>query len=359
MSNNQILPPEWTTQAGILVAWPHEKTDWAPHLEAIQATYTQIARAIATRQSLLIVCNDDRHLAQVRRQLRLAHIDLKSVHFALAPFGDTWIRDYGPLTVLLHGMPKLLDFRFNAWGGKYPASLDDAVTRALYNANVFGDTAVETIPLVLEGGSIEVDGAGGLLTTHGCLMSSTRNPGLDKSALEAELSGLLGIKRVFWLEHGFLVGDDTDSHIDMLARFCDVNTIAYTACEDHGDEHYQSLKRMEAELRGLRTHAGAPYDLISLPLPQPTYNYKGRRLPASYANFLIINDAVLLPTYRDPMDEIACRRLASVFRDREIVPVDCTALIHQYGSLHCATMQLPQGVFINDASRTSPTRQQP
>jgi agmatine/peptidylarginine deiminase len=357
MPGNQHLPPEWATQAGILLAWPHEKTDWAPSLEPIQATYAEMAREITTRQPLLIVCNDDRHLAQVRRQLRLADIDLGSVHFALAPFGDTWVRDYGPLTVLFRGVPKMLDFRFNAWGGKYPASLDNAVTRALHDASIFGDTALESIPLVLEGGSIEVDGAGGLLTTCACLMSSTRNPGLDKPVLEAKLSALMGAERVSWLEHGFLVGDDTDSHIDMLARFCDANTIAYTACEDPGDDHYQSLKVMEAELRDFRTHAGAPYDLIPLPLPQPIRDHEGRRLPASYANFLIINGAVLLPAYRDSMDEVACHRLADVFPDREIVPVDCTALIHQYGSLHCATMQLPQGVTINDASRTSSTRQ--
>lgn len=357
MSDNQHLPPEWAVQAGVLLAWPHERTDWAPWLAAVEDTYTKIVHQIATRQPVLIICKDRRHLACVRERLCRGILDTNRVRFAIAPFGDTWVRDYGPLTVLVKGKPKLLDFRFNAWGGKYSASLDNAATRALHDAGAFGDTEIEAVSLVLEGGSIEVDGAGGLLTTSMCLTSSTRNSGLNKPVLEAQLRRLLGVRRVLWLEHGFLAGDDTDSHIDVLARFCDANTIAYTACDDLDDEHYRPLKTMEAELRAFRTRAGAPYDLIPLPLPQPIRDHEGRRLPASYANFLIINGAVLLPTYGDPMDAVARHRLADAFPDREIVRVDCTALIQQYGSLHCATMQLPEGLAINDASGINSTRQ--
>jgi agmatine/peptidylarginine deiminase len=285
-------------------------------------------------------------------------VDGAAVRFAIAPFNDTWTRDYGPITTLCEDRPKLLDFGFNAWGEKYAGSLDDAVTRSLHADGVFGEASLETVPLVLEGGSIEGDGAGTLLTTSHCLLASTRNPTLDRGALEERFNTLFGVERVLWLEQGFIAGDDTDSHIDMLARFCGRTAIAYTACKDRGDEHYRPLNKMEAELQSFRTPAGEPYRLIPLPLPAPIHDADGRRLPASYSNFLIINGAVLLPIYGDPADAIARARLQQCFPDRDIVGVDCTALIQQYGSLHCMTMQLPEGVTINDASGISSARQQ-
>lgn len=340
-----------------MLAWPHAQTDWAACLDAVDDTYADIAREIAAREALLIVCRDDRHLAHVRGRLRSEGARLDVVRFAIAPFDDTWIRDYGPLTVLTGGRLKLLDFRFNAWGEKYAASKDNAVTRALHAAGAFGDIPIETIGMVLEGGSIEVDGAGSLLTTRHCLLAQTRNPDLGRLALERRLKMLFGVERVLWLQHGFIRGDDTDSHVDMLARFCDPLTIAYTACDDPADEHDQALKAMEAELQSFRTCEGTPYRLVPLPIPKPIYNQQGQRLPASYANFLIINDAVLLPVYNDPADRVVVERLQQVFSGREIIGIDCTALIQQYGSLHCATMQLPEGVIINDASRLNSARE--
>ena|SRR5680860_1040339 len=363
MPNNSRLPAEWAPQSGVMLAWPHEGTDWVETLAAVESTYAEIARQIARRELVMIVCADDAHLRRVRQLLRAQAVDLAAVRLTVTPFNDTWIRDYGPLTVSSNGVPRLLDFRFNAWGGKYPASLDDALPRALHGKGAFGDIALERLSLVLEGGSIDVDGEGSMLTTRACLLSSTRNPALNQSALEAVFRKQLGIEQVLWLAHGYLAGDDTDSHIDILARFCDAETIAYTACDDPNDPHYAPLKAMAAELAAFRTLAGQPYRLIPLPLPAPIYAAGGQRLPASYSNFLIINGAVLLPIYDDPADELARQRLGAAFPDREIVGVDCTALIQQYGSLHCMTMQLPAGVHLgsdeSDASGTGTTRQQP
>ena len=355
MSDGQRLPAEWARQAGVMLAWPHKHTDWISSLNAVEFTYIEIAREIARRERLLIICCDNDHQVRVCDRLRTEAINLAAIAFAIVPFNDTWVRDYGSLTVLCGRAPKLLNFQFNAWGGKYAAALDDAVTRTLHRQGVFGDMALETLPIVLEGGSIDVDGAGSLLTTRNCLLAPTRNPDLSRPALETQLKTLFGIKRILWLKHGGLAGDDTDSHIDMLARFCDANTLAYTTSHDPDDQHFQPLKSMESELKSFRTLEGEPYRLIPLPLPAPVYNPEGQRLPASYSNFLIINDAVLLPTYNDPADALARRRLQSVFARREIVSIDCTALIQQYGSLHCLTMQFPEGATINDASRTRTT----
>ncbi|MBA2490476.1 MAG: agmatine deiminase family protein [Gammaproteobacteria bacterium] len=362
MQHIQRLPAEWAPQSGVMLAWPHEATDWAGTLAAAESTYVEIARQIAWRELVIIVCADDVHLGYVRERLRAETVDLASMRLTVAPFNDTWIRDYGPLTVLSNGAPRLLDFRFNAWGGKYPASLDDALTGALHGKGAFGNIALERLFLVLEGGSIDVDGEGCMLTTRACLLSPTRNPGVDQSILEASFNEHFGIEQVLWLTHGQLAGDDTDSHIDMLARFCDPRTIAYTACDDPNDPHYAPLKAMAAELAAFRTFEKQPYRVIPLPLPAPIISGDGQRLPASYSNFLIINDAVLLPIYDDPADEIARLRLGAAFPEREIVCIDCTALIQQYGSLHCMTMQLPAGVHLrsdeSDANGTGTTRQQ-
>ncbi len=340
-----------------MLAWPHQQTDWADSLPAIERTYIDIAREIATREFVLIVCHDTSERARVLTLLHAQGLHLSRVRCAVAPFNDTWIRDFGPLTVMVGKKPKLLDFGFNAWGGKYAASLDDAVTRLLHAAGAFGDVELESLPLVLEGGSIEVDGAGTLLTTSSCLLTNTRNRGLGREALEQRLQQLFGHQRTLWLDQGYISGDDTDSHVDMLARFCDAETIVYSACDDPADEHYHPLKAMAAELRAFRTASGAPYRLIPLPIPRPIFNRTGKRLPASYANFLIVNAAVLLPVYNDRADQTAIAELGSAFPGREIVTVDCTALIQQYGSLHCATMQLPEGVTINDASGIGTARQ--
>ena len=341
-----VLPPEWSPQSGVMITWPHEHSDWRDLLADVEPVYMQLARHITRREKLLISCWDDDHAAHVRDRLHAAHADPERVFLHCVHSNDTWTRDYGPLTVLEQGKPRLLNFTFNGWGDKFSATLDNQVTRRLHEAGAFGKAPLSVIDLVLEGGSIEVDGHGGLLTTENCLLAPTRNPTLGRAQIEERLRDWFGAERILWLSRGHLVGDDTDSHIDTLARFCDPHTIAYVACDDPGDEHYDELQQMEAELQVFRDHQNRHYRLVPLPWPAAKYDAEDdRRLAASYANFLIINGAVLAPTYDDPADAEALRRLRTCFPDREVIGVPCLPLIRQNGSLHCITMQLPAGVL--------------
>jgi agmatine/peptidylarginine deiminase len=336
--------PEWAPQAGVMVTWPHDQTDWRDDLERVDACFAAIAREVTRRETLLAVCRDAAHVDHVRVLVAGAGGDPGRVACAVAPSNDTWARDHGPIAVRRDGALRLLDFHFNGWGGKYPADLDDRITRTIHAAGAFDGVALESIDLVLEGGSLDVDGRGTLLTTASCLLAPTRNPGLDRAAVEAALRTHLGVARVLWLEHGALEGDDTDGHIDTLARFCDGQTIVYQACEDPADSHYDALRAMAAELAALRDADDQPYRLVALPWPRPAYDpVTGRRLPATYANFLIVNGAVLVPAYDDPADEEARFVFARCFPDREIVSIDCRPLIRGFGSLHCVTIQLPVG----------------
>jgi agmatine/peptidylarginine deiminase len=328
-----------------MLTWPHDRSDWAPNLTQAEQTFAAIASAVSRFERLLIVCRDEAHRISVAGQLAAAGVPVESSLLYLAQSNDTWARDHGPITVVCGEERRLLDFRFNGWGGKYPAGLDDAITCALAAQNAFGATPRQSVDMVLEGGAIEVDGSGTLLTTERCLLAPTRNPGMSRHDIERQLSDLLGLNRVLWLKHGYLAGDDTDSHIDTLARFCDRDTIAYVACDDPADEHFTELAAMESELRALRTPAGAPYRLVPLPMPRAQYDEDGGRMPATYANFLIINGAVLVPVYNDSADDIALRRLEPCFPGREIIGINCQPLIHQHGSLHCVTMQIPAGVL--------------
>lgn len=343
--SRRVLPAEWAPQSGVMLTWPHPHGDWRPWLEQVEPVFIAIAREIARRETLLITCYDAAHRAHVATRLRDANVDPARTLLQVCVNDDTWARDHGPITVVEDGRPRLLDFIFNGWGGKFPAEHDNALTRTLHSADAFGSTTLESIDLVLEGGSIETDGLGTLLTTRRCLLAPTRNPDLDQAGIEARLHEQLGVVRFLWLVHGYLAGDDTDSHIDTLARFCDPRTIAYVHCDDPDDEHHAELTAMARELQSFADASGQPYRLVPLPWPAAKYAEDGRRLPATYANFLIINDAVLVPTYRDPADEEALRVLGQCFPDREIIGIDCRTLIEQYGSLHCVTMQLPEGVL--------------
>lgn len=340
------LPAEWARQDAVLLTWPHPRSDWRPWLAEVEATFVAMARAITERERLIVSCFDRDHRVHVDGVLRGAGVPPERVALFIAPSNDVWVRDHGPITVVADdGVPRLLDFRFNGWGRKYPHDLDNAITQTLHQAGAFGETRIEPVDLILEGGSIESDGEGTLLTTTHCLLSPERNPTYDCRGLEAAFARQFGIRRVLWLKHGHLSGDDTDGHIDTLARFCDPRTIAYVACDDPSDSDYDELAAMAAQLRSFQTADGRPYRLIPLPLPSPKYDAEGERLPATYANFLIINGAVLVPTYDDPADAVALERLAECFPDRELVAIDALPLIRQYGSIHCATMQLPAGVL--------------
>ncbi len=328
-----------------MLTWPHAHSDWQAFLDKVEPVFCNLALHISKHEQVLISCWDANHREHIQSRLNEKGLDLSKVHFHIVPSNDTWARDHGPITVVNQGQPRLLDFSFNGWGNKYDAKLDNAITRQLCRQNAFGNTPLESIDLVLEGGSIETDGMGTLLSTSRCLLSPHRNPSLDKPQVEQRLSHLLGVNRFLWLAHGHLAGDDTDSHIDTLARFCSADTICYVSCDDPQDEHYSALESMAAELTNFRQANGEPYTLVPLPMPHPIHNEDGTRLPATYANFLIINDAVLVPTYQDKNDSLALERVAQCFPQREIIAVDCKPLIEQYGSLHCVTMQLPSGVL--------------
>lgn len=343
-----FLPAEWSAQDAILLTWPHSDSPWKRHLAAVEAVFCDIVRHVSQRQLLLIVYRDATQLAHIQGLLRQAGADAGRLRYAQANSDDSWARDHGPITVLCGGEPLLLDFRFNGWGGKFPAQQDDAITATLSAASAFGHTPLQRVDMVLEGGALEVDGSGSLLATETSVLSNSRNPGMTRAQIETRLKELLGLTRILWLRHGTLAGDDTDGHIDTLARFCDPQTIVYCHCQDSKDEHYDELQAMEQELRALRSISGVPYRLLPLPLPQAIHNATGQRLPASYANFLIINDAVLVPVYRDAADAQALDTLRECFPGREIIAINGLPLIQQYGSLHCITMQLPAGVLAAD-----------
>lgn len=332
-----------------MLTWPHAQGDWADALQEVEAVLFTIAREIARREMLLINCATADMANRVTRVLYEAGVPPEHVITALVPSNDSWARDHGPLTVLQQGQPRLLDFRFNGWGNKYPSQADNAITARLTDQGHFGDTPVEFVDLVLEGGSIDSDGAGSLLTTRSCLLHPQRNPQLSAERLAETLCQQLGAQRLLWLQHGALEGDDSDGHIDMLARFTDPDSIVYQSCREPGYRYHAGLQSMQQELVQFRTLSGKPYRLRALPWPSARYRTDdGSRLPASYANFLVINGAVLLPVYDDPADDEAAAVLQACFPQRDIIPIPCLPLIQQFGSLHCLTMQFPKAVGFGD-----------
>lgn len=337
------FPAEWEPQDAILLAWPHAGTDWAARLPSVEATCAALISAISRFQPVLLCVPDAAVEATARAQLGQAGAIDARIRCIRIDYDDTWLRDSGPITLFdATGAPRFLDFRFTGWGGKFGAERDDALVAGLATRDILAAEAVERIDFALEGGAIETDGEGSLLTTWRCL--SERHPRLTRVQIEEVLRTELRQKRVLWLEHGYLEGDDTDAHVDTLARLAPGNAIVYQACDDPNDAHYTELQAMATELADLRTIEGRPYRLHALPWPQPILD-ADRRLAASYANFLIINGAVLMPAYDDPADLAAAKVLAEAFPDRRIIQIPCRPLIWQNGSLHCMTMQIPKGAL--------------
>ena len=329
---------EWEPQSMVQLTWPHKDTDWAPILSEITAVYEEMAREIAKREPLLIVAPKGLPVPQAF-----------NIQRSMFTSNDTWARDHGFITVEetsaisqnpepIEGQPSflvLLDFCFNGWGKKFEAAFDNAINRHLYDQGLVRGTYEDHLDFVLEGGSIESDGKGTVFTTTCCLMAPHRNQPLTQAQIEDRLKQHLGAERVVWINHGSLIGDDTDGHIDTLVRICPDDTLLYIG----GDADHPDLLVMEEELRTLRTLDGRPYRLLRLPLPRPIHDGDDR-LPATYANYLVINGAVLVPTYAQPdLDAEALRTIALAYPDREIVPIDCRPVIRQHGSLHCCTMQ--------------------
>lgn len=353
------LPAEWEPQAATLLTWPHQNTDWNKNIGDADTVYTTLSNTISQHQPLIIVTTDDNHRQHIETLLHLStqatSIQTYPISFYNCPSNDTWTRDYGPISVIQHKQLTLLDFEFNGWGNKYPSTLDTKITSRLVEQHAFQalptiqNTVAKCISLdfVLEGGSIETDGQGTLLTTRHCLLSSTRNPSLNCQQIETFLSDAFGLRRIIWLDHGKLEGDDTDGHIDTLARFISPTQILYQACSDTEDSHFVEFDRMKQQLLDMKQTNGETYQIIELPWPDACHNTEGQRLPATYANFLFINDAVLVPLYDVEQDQKVIALFNNLFsgsfrgiQKRKVIGINCRSLIEQFGSLHCITMNI-------------------
>jgi len=330
------LLPEWHPQWGVLLAWPDAHTDWADHLADAEHCYLDLLTALLDHQQVRLVCRDAASEQRIRALAAERSLDTTRLELIIADYNDTWARDFGPIAVEDDGSVELMDYTFTGWGGKFDADQDNTLNRRLP-----WQLPLHSQSLVLEGGAIDTDGQGNLLTTRHCLRNPNRNPDLSEEELTTLLKKQLGVTDIWWLDHGELEGDDTDAHVDTLARFVDARTIAYVQCRDHDDNHYTSLAAMEQELQQLADQHNLT--LVPLPLPTAQYNREGERLPATYANFLITNEKILLPVYGCDTDQHAIDALQAVAGNRIVTPVNCRVLIEQHGSLHCVTMQLPRG----------------
>ena len=344
-----FLPAEWAEQSAIQLTWPHAATDWRPYLNDIVETFVELTREIARHEQVIIATPDVAGTEALLRH-RLDTNLYANISCYACPTNDTWARDHGAITLMPTETAKqatdarLLDFRFNGWGEKFDWQLDNAITRRLHQQGILNGQLESHDDFVLEGGSIESDGEGTIMTPSMCLMADHRNQPLTRPQIEARLLELLHADRVLWLDHGQLVGDDTDGHIDTIVRMAPNDTLLYIRCDDPQDEQYADFMALEAQLQTLRTREGKPYRLMPLPMPAAMYDGDDR-LPATYANFVIINHAVIVPTYNQPsLDAQAIETIAQAFPSRRVVGIDASTVVRQHGSLHCLTMQYPAGV---------------
>lgn len=340
--NNLRLPAEWESTGAILLSWPHENSDWAYMLDEVTECYIKIIEAIATETNVIIVAPDI-----IIPQKRLCHIEQSRIKYFEIETNDTWARDFGVITTCDNeGNFILNDFQFNGWGLKFASAKDNLITRAMIEQKAIKGLYNNCMGFALEGGSIESDGKGLLLTTSECLLSPNRNGDLSKEDIEKYLIDTFGSKKILWLDSGFLEGDDTDSHIDTLARIAPDDTIVFVGTDNKEDIHYEALLSMKQQLMQFTTLEGNAFNLIELPLPNPIYDEDGYRLPATYANFLIMEKSVIMPIYNQAQkDLLAIQIMQIAFPNHKIITVDCNALIKQHGSLHCVTMQLPKEIL--------------
>ena len=342
--NNYRLPAEWERQDFMQLTWPHENTDWAPILDRITEVYLNMAREIARRERLLIVTQKSADSLRTMLSEHLGDAEMARITFFECDTNDTWARDHGFITLVSDGGKRLLDYCFNGWGMKFAAEKDNAINTKLKEM-LSGDYA-DRLDFVLEGGSIESDGCGTIITTSQCLLAPNRNQPMTKEQIEARLKADLCADRVLWLDYGNLVGDDTDGHIDTIVRLAPNDTLLYIAPTLPNDEQYADFKALEDQLRTLRTAEGKPYRLLPLPMNDAIV-YDDERLPATYANFLVINGAVIVPTYgQAENDEAAKRIIAEAFPEHDIIGIDASIIIRQHGSIHCLTMQYPKGSLV-------------
>ena len=302
---------QWKKQSELLVTFPHNYGDWANHIDEIEEFYLNLIDIVSKYQTCTVLCDD------IKRVKNLVAMN-KNIQLVQIKTNDTWIRDYGPIANY--------NFSFNGWGLKFASNLDNQVSKKLF-------PRLKSKNMILEGGSIDFNGKDTLLTTSRALLEANRNPAWSKKKIEKKLKKYLKVKKVIWIENGLLLGDDTDGHIDTLARFVAKDKIVYTKCYDQKDEHYEQLQAMEKEL--IQTS----YELIALPLPKAKY-LNGYRLPATYCNFVILNGAVIVPLYGEKNDKIVLDIFKVLFPKRDIVGLDANVLIYQHGSIHCATCNI-------------------
>lgn len=353
------LPAEWETPSAILLAWPHRDTDWAPMLTDAQACVASIARALLRRSVPVIILTPDPE--DTRRAINPSDSAVSLLTMVDYLTNDTWTRDYGPLTVISSdGTFIPLDFQFNGWGLKFAADRDNLANLRLADARIFSAPLENHRSFILEGGSLEMDTDGTLLTTSRCLLSPNRNGSDSRADIEKHLASALGIRRFFWLGHGALAGDDTDSHIDTLARFAPGGKIIYCVSENPSDLDHDEIKAMEAEILAICREEG--FTPVPIPLPAPMSDPDdGTQLPATYANFLSIltpegRGLVLVPTYGRPdTDSRALDIIEHAFEGYEVEGIDCSVLVRQHGSLHCTTMQIPLAALQSDLKISPPT----
>ncbi len=337
--SNKVMPAEWEKQSAIMLTWPHKDTDWLPILDRITETYLEIVREIIQTENIIIVAPKVDVIKQAISS-KIPNAEENRILYFECQTNDTWARDHAFITLRDGIKIYYLDFKFNGWGEKFESYKDNKINEQLFRTGLLKGEYINHLDFVLEGGSIESDGHGTIFTTSNCLMAPNRNQPLSKDGIEEKLKLYLNAKRIIWINHGSLIGDDTDGHIDTLVRIAPNDTLLYVSCSDKNDPQYGDLKAMEEELKNLKTIEGNSYRLLPLEIPSPIYN-EGERLPATYANYLIINGAVIVPTYgQDDKDSKAIETIAKAFPNRQIKGIDSNNIIIQHGSIHCCTMQL-------------------
>ena len=333
------FPAEWESVGAVVVAWPHEATDWSYMLDEIRECYAGLIAALSRHVRVIIIG------PEAPDHYWLKDCVNSNIQFVRVDTNDTWVRDYGPLTLVASdGSRHYVDYKFNGWGLKFAADKDNLATSFLCREGILEGERLNRLSFVMEGGSIETDGNGLAMVTADCLLSPNRNGGMDRGEIEAQLKSDLHLDTLVWLHNGALEGDDTDGHIDTLVRLAPPgNILFHSTCEDIADSHYDCLQKLSDELAALRRPDGSAYRLVSLPIPPAIFDPEdGSRLPATYANFLFVNGVVLMPVYGCPdSDAYALRAVREALPGYTVEPVDCRALIRQHGSLHCATMQIP------------------
>ena len=341
------LPAEWHRQSSIQLTWPHAETDWQPYLDEIEETFVQIAKAVTQYENLIIAAKQPDTVRTLLEE-SLTEEEMLRVRLYECDNDDTWARDHAFITLVStqKGVPcRLLDFHFNGWGKKFDAEKDNSINHTLSNIGAFGNAVrVDCDDFVLEGGSIESDGKGTILTTSQCLLAPNRNEPMTRGDIEATLKERLCARKIVWLNHGTLIGDDTDGHIDTIARLCPDDTIVYVGCDDASDPQYDDFKALERQLQTVTNADGKAFRLMRLPMPKAIL-FDGERLPATYANFLILNGAVIVPTYNQAENDAkAMSVIAAAFPSYDIIGIDASVIIRQHGSIHCLTMQFPEEV---------------